>query len=73
MNALQVCRTTRLAQKQPPCSVVALGGKVIEKALDLKRSDGGPDASFSMEPEEFQAMVKQIRNVEKHLGQSLMI
>lgn len=47
---------------------VALGGKVIEKHLTLKRSDGGPDASFSMEPEEFQAMVKQIRNVEKALG-----
>ena len=36
--------------------------------MTLKRSDGGPDASFSMEPEEFQAMVKQIRNVEKALG-----
>ena len=47
---------------------VALGGKLIEKHLTLRRSDGGPDASFSMEPEEFALMVQQIRNVEKALG-----
>lgn len=47
---------------------VALGGKVIEKHLTLKRSDGGPDAAFSMEPKEFKHMVDQIRNVEKALG-----
>ena len=49
---------------------VALGGKVIEKHLTLKRSDGGPDAAFSMEPEEFKHMVDQIRNVEKALGRA---
>ncbi len=42
---------------------------MIEKHLTLKRSDGGPDAAFSMEPKEFALMVKQIRNVEKALGQ----
>lgn len=47
---------------------VALGGKVIEKHLTLRRSDGGPDAVFSMEPEEFKQMVEQVRNVEKALG-----
>lgn len=47
---------------------VALGAKVIEKHLTLKRSDGGPDEAFSMEPDEFAEMVKQIRNVEKALG-----
>lgn len=47
---------------------VALGAKVIEKHLTLRRSDGGPDAEFSMEPEEFSFMVKQIRNIEKALG-----
>lgn len=47
---------------------VALGGRVIEKHLTLRRSDGGPDAAFSMEPEEFALMVQQIRNVEKALG-----
>lgn len=47
---------------------IALGAKVIEKHLTLRRSDGGPDAEFSMEPEEFALMVRQIRNVEKALG-----
>ncbi len=29
---------------------------------------GGPDAKFSMEPEEFKSMVKGIRDMEKALG-----
>ena len=47
---------------------VALGAKVIEKHMTLRRADGGPDAAFSMEPEEFANMVSQIRNIEKALG-----
>lgn len=47
---------------------VALGARVVEKHLTLKRSDGGVDADFSMEAEEFAQMVQQIRNVEKALG-----
>lgn len=47
---------------------VAMGAKVIEKHLTLSRADGGADAAFSMEPEEFQEMVEQIRIVEKALG-----
>lgn len=47
---------------------VALGAKVIEKHFTLGRSDGGADSAFSMEPEEFADMVRQIRNVEKALG-----
>lgn len=49
-------------------AAVTLGARVVEKHLTLRRSDGGPDSSFSMEPEEFEAMIKQIRNVEKALG-----
>lgn len=49
---------------------VALGARMIEKHLTLKRSDGGPDGAFSMEPQEFADMVKQIRMVEKVLGSS---
>lgn len=49
---------------------VALGSKMVEKHLTLKRSDGGPDGSFSMEPEEFGRMVQEIRIVEKALGSS---
>lgn len=47
---------------------VALGAKVIEKHVTLRRSDGGADSAFSMEPEEFAEMIRQIRNVEKALG-----
>lgn len=47
---------------------VALGARIVEKHLTLARADGGPDAAFSMEPDEFKAMVDGIRNVEKALG-----
>lgn len=47
---------------------VALGATVIEKHIILNRSIGGPDASFSMEIDEFEDMVKQIRILEKALG-----
>lgn len=49
-------------------AAVALGAKIIEKHFTLSRSDGGPDAAFSMEPQEFKQMVEDIRNVEKALG-----
>lgn len=47
---------------------VALGAKVVEKHLTLKREDGGVDAAFSMEAAEFAHMVHQIRNIEQALG-----
>lgn len=49
-------------------AAVALGAKMVEKHLTLKRADGGPDAEFSMEPEEFKRMVDEIRIVEKAMG-----
>jgi len=48
---------------------VAIGAKVVEKHFILDRAIGGPDASFSMVPEEFKAMVEQIRAMESALGQ----
>ncbi len=53
-----------------PVAAAALGIKMVEKHLTLKRADGGPDAAFSMEPWEFKEMVDQIRIVEKALGKS---
>lgn len=47
---------------------VALGAKIIEKHMTLRRSDGGADSKFSMEPEEFKEMVDNIRLVEKAIG-----
>ncbi len=46
----------------------AFGAKIIEKHFILDRSIGGPDASFSMNEEEFTAMVKSIREAEKAIG-----
>jgi len=47
---------------------VALGAKVIEKHFILDRAIGGPDASFSMTPDEFKLMVEGVRIAEKALG-----
>lgn len=49
---------------------IALGVKMVEKHLTLRRKDGGPDSAFSMEPEEFAHVVKDIRIMEKALGSS---
>ena len=49
-------------------AAVSLGACVVEKHLTLRRSDGGPDSAFSMEPEEFADMVKATRLVELALG-----
>lgn len=49
-------------------AAVTLGAKVIEKHFTLSRKDGGPDASFSMEPNEFKEMISKIRIVERALG-----
>ena len=51
-----------------PLGAVALGARIVEKHFILNRSDGGPDAKFSMEPDEFKEMVLRIRELEKALG-----
>ncbi|HCZ05526.1 MAG: pseudaminic acid synthase [Thermotogota bacterium] len=51
-----------------PIAAVVLGAVMIEKHFTLDRSLGGPDAAFSLEPEEFAQMVKSIREVEKAMG-----
>jgi pseudaminic acid synthase len=47
---------------------VSLGACVIEKHFILDRTFGGPDASFSLNPQEFSAMVQAVRDTEKALG-----
>lgn len=51
-------------------TAVALGASIIEKHFCISREIKNPDASFSMEPEEFKGMVQDIRNVEKALGKA---
>lgn len=48
-----------------PIAAVTLGACVIEKHFTISRNLPVPDASFSLEPQEFQAMVKSIRAVEE--------
>lgn len=49
-------------------AAAALGATVIEKHLTLLRADGGPDAAFSMEPDEFSSMVKACRQAAAAIG-----
>jgi len=42
-------------------AAVALGACIVEKHLTLRRSDGGLDAMFSMEPDEFSVMATACR------------
>jgi len=51
-----------------PVAAVALGACIIEKHLTLSRAAGGPDSAFSLEPEEFAAMVDAVRTTERALG-----
>jgi pseudaminic acid synthase len=52
-----------------PVAAVALGACIIEKHLTLSRSTPGPDSAFSLEPQEFRAMVDAVRTAEKALGE----
>ena len=49
-------------------AAVALGATVIEKHLTLRRADGGPDAAFSMEPEEFSQMSLECHRAAAAIG-----
>lgn len=51
-----------------PLVSVALGATVVEKHFILDRSLGGIDSAFSLNPAEFSALVREIREAEKALG-----
>lgn len=54
-----------------PIAAVALGSTVIEKHFTLDRMMEGPDHKASLEPDELNAMVRAIRNIEKALGNGI--
>ena len=49
-------------------AAAALGACVIEKHFTLDKTLEGPDHQASLEPDELEAMVRAIRNIEKALG-----
>jgi N-acetylneuraminate synthase len=49
-------------------AAVTLGATVVEKHLTIRRNDGGVDAEFSMEPEEFASMVREAEVARSSLG-----
>jgi pseudaminic acid synthase len=51
-------------------AAIALGATVIEKHLTIKRSDGGHDAAFSLEPDEFKLLVTEGNKANAALGNS---
>ena len=51
-----------------PIAATVLGARVIEKHFIIDRSIGGPDASFSLNEQEFAAMVKAVREAEVAIG-----
>jgi N-acetylneuraminate synthase len=51
-------------------AAIALGATAIEKHLTLRRSDGGADGAFSMEPEEFATLVREGTSAALALGSS---
>lgn len=48
---------------------VALDARIIEKHFILDKNLGGPDAAFSLCPQEFKTMVQAVREAERSVGQ----
>ncbi len=51
-----------------PVVATCFGAKIIEKHFIIDREIGGPDASFSMNEQEFKEMVIAVRQAEKSIG-----
>ncbi len=49
-------------------AAVALGARILEKHFTLSRNQPGPDHPFSLEPSELKQYVRNVRDIEKALG-----
>lgn len=65
-------RVTGLSDHTPgagaPVAAVALGAAIIEKHVTLSRADGGPDAAFSLEPDELRTVCEGVDLAWRALG-----
>jgi pseudaminic acid synthase len=52
-------------------AAIGLGATVIEKHITLRRTDGGADGAFSLEPQEFETLVKEGRSAFYALGNAV--
>jgi len=52
---------------------IARGAVLIEKHFTISRSDGGPDASFSLEPAELADLVREVRQAWEAMGDSCIL
>lgn len=53
---------------EPVVAAITLGARVIEKHFTIDRALGGEDSGFSLNKDEFAAMVRAVRNTEAALG-----
>ena len=49
-------------------AAVALGASIIEKHIIIRRTDGGPDAAFSCEPDELSKLIQQVNDAWSAMG-----
>lgn len=50
-------------------TAVAMGASIIEKHITLDRNDGGPDSSFSLEPDELLLLCESVKDAADSIGE----